>query len=333
MSEQAAGAVLLGRYQIDRELARGGFGVVYRAHHLETQQPVAIKRLLTDEANQLQRFDREMKLTSKLKSPHTVRLVDYGNEDGNPIMVLEFVEGESLYERLERGPISPAETRHIMIQVLQSLAEAHQHGIVHRDLKPGNIMLSGQGLDTHVKLLDFGTAGVVTDFQDQDHQKITRAGEIQGTPAYMPPEQVLDFADATTQSDLYALGLIIFECLTGRQAFTAPSPAMVCAMQVKNPLVLPPNIASGHFAPIIMRASAKRVEERYPSADYMCIDIEKIDLSKPPAATTAPATVDSAPTPASTTQGSNAGPNNTMLIMIALVCLILAGVMAVVFLM
>ena len=276
------GQRLLGRYEVLQAIARGGFGVVFKGRDVETDQLVAIKQLLTDDEGQLQRFDREMKLTRKLHSPHTVRLIDYGQEDGSPIMVLEFVEGETLHDRLKTGSFRAEYARDIIKQVLASLAEAHDHGIVHRDIKPPNIMLDGAEDATHAKLLDFGTAGVEAGHESADLKKITKFGEIQGTPAYMAPEQILEFGNACTQSDLYAVGLILYEMVVGERAYNGANSLEICTAQVQQPLPMTMALQQSALFPVILKACAKKTEERYQTAGEMIAALDDVDLTQRP---------------------------------------------------
>jgi serine/threonine protein kinase len=280
-STQPEAALILNRYKLTQELARGGYGVVFSARDTTTGQAVAIKRMLSNDPHQINRFDREMKLTSKLKSPYTVRLLDFGQHEGSPVMVMEFVEGQPLQDRLKQGPLSGSIARRVISQALESLVEAHSYGIVHRDLKPANIMLTQSPDLPCAKVLDFGTAGVANDHQDEQHQKITAYGEIQGTPAYMAPEQIINFSDACTQSDLYAMGLILFECLTGKRAVNGPHSLEICRIQVQEPIVIEQALREGHFGPIIEKATEKKTADRYQTAQEMLNDLNALDLNSP----------------------------------------------------
>lgn len=325
------GSVILNRYEITKEIARGGYGVVFKARDTTNDQVVAIKRLLTDDETQVKRFDREMTLTSKLKNPHTVRLLNYGHHENSPIMVMEFVEGQSLHERLVQAPMSPETARRVIMQVLESLAEAHSHGIVHRDMKPLNIMLTGPADLPEVKLLDFGTAGVASGYEDDQHKKITKFGEIQGTPSYMAPEQIVNFADACTQSDLYAVGLILFECLTRKRAVTGRNSLEICSAQVQKPLDMPPDLKEGHFGPIIDKACAKATQARYQTASDMLSDLAALDLTQQPRRTLIVKAVPSPNTPSASDDAAKIA-RQTMLIAVISVLLVVGLVCAVLFL-
>jgi serine/threonine protein kinase len=219
------GTLLGGKYRIDREIGRGGMAAVYEAENVNINKRVAIKLLaghLTASQTVVERFLREARAVSAIKSPHICEVYDSGRLDDNtPFLVLELLEGESLYDAMCRDrQMSPAVTLSIVLQAAKGLAKAHDAGIVHRDLKPENIFLTVDG-DGHllVKVLDFGLAK----FYDPVHTtgkggkaaRLTREGAVFGTPAYMSPEQVRGQAAADTRADLWALACITYECFTG----------------------------------------------------------------------------------------------------------------------
>lgn len=238
------GELFENRYVIERELGQGAFAVVYLGRAQEGYL-VAIKVL--KEGRSDDRFFREAKLLSELRSPHTVTLLQSGRtaQHGRPFMVFEYVHGQTLEERLARGgPMPGGRVAHIIRQVLASLAEAHQRGIVHRDVKPANIMLTDFNGDADfVKVLDFGVAKPMQDVRDVSVE-LTMAGQIIGTMRYMAPEQLRGERRAIPASDVYAVGLIAFELLNGHKAAVGEDAHEVLAQHLSNePFVLPDRLA------------------------------------------------------------------------------------------
>ena len=213
----------LGHYEITEPIGAGGMGEVYKAIDTRLDRTVAIKVLaahLADSPERKQRFEREARTISKLNHPNICTLYDIGSQDGTDFLVMEFIEGETLADRLTRGPLSCNEALEYAIQITDALAKAHRAGIVHRDLKPANIMLTKMG----VKLLDFGLAKLVetesgaADSSAPTVQKdLTHERAVIGTPRYMAPEQLAG-AKADARTDLYAFGLVLREMLTGKKS-------------------------------------------------------------------------------------------------------------------
>ncbi|MFZ5438445.1 MAG: protein kinase domain-containing protein [Myxococcota bacterium] len=266
----APGTVVDGRFRVDAYLATGGMGEVYRAEHVLLKRPVALKllrRSLSRDPDMWERFEREAQLVSQLENPHVVRVFDFGRtSDGQPFIAMEFVDGEPLDRRLLRGPLAPAEAVELLAQVLDGLAEAHGLGVVHRDLKPANIML-GHRRDggERAKILDFGIARL-SDQAGAD-QKLTQMGVIVGTPAYLAPEQALaDELDHRT--DIYALGCVAYELLTGRPPFVGDDLRKVISQHLTaapTPLqkVRPELAQWPALCAAVTRAMAKEKENRF----------------------------------------------------------------------
>ncbi|MCA9527748.1 MAG: serine/threonine protein kinase, partial [Myxococcales bacterium] len=225
-SDSFIGRAVAGKYVIIGKLGEGGFGSVYRAIQEPVGRTVAVKVIASGEANDEElrgRFFREARVVSKLSNRATVTLHDYGeDDDGTLFMVFEFIAGRLLADLIAEGPMAPARVVGLVQQVLGACAEAHELGLVHRDLKPGNIMVSEGALGTEeVKVLDFGIAKVQNPDGMDDVR--TREGVVLGTPRYMSPEQSQD-ARLDGRSDLYAMGIILYEMLVGRPPFEGDVP-------------------------------------------------------------------------------------------------------------
>ena len=230
------GTVLQGRYRVEEQIGSGGMGTVYRAVQVPFERHVAVKVLAkehSDDESITRRFAAEALIISRLRHPNTLKPYDFGKtSDGRLYIVTEYLQGLTLAQLLRRGPIDAGRALRYLGQVCDALAEAHGRGIVHRDIKPANIFIEQVGGAEVVKVLDFGVAKVV--------QGVTQtiAGTIHGTPAYMSPEQAED-KELDARSDLYSIGIIAFECLTGRAPFSGPSPAAVLLKHIQEP---PPSL-------------------------------------------------------------------------------------------
>jgi serine/threonine-protein kinase len=214
--------VLVGRYRLDERLGAGGMGSIWRAHHLVLAAPVAVKLIdreaIPDEET-LARFMREAQSAATLRSPHVVQILDYGVDDKLPFIVMELLDGENLAQRLRRlTRLSSTDTARVVTHIGRAVARAHEAGIVHRDLKPENVFLIRNEDEEIAKVLDFGVAKVSVSELGQEGTR-TRTGSILGTPYYMSPEQAQGNKAVDTRSDLWSLGVIAFECLTGRRPF------------------------------------------------------------------------------------------------------------------
>src|SRR6185503_5104566 len=208
------GTVLASRFRVVALLGRGGMGVVYRADDLTLDQPVALKFLpeAANDADRLERFRQEVKIARKVSHPHVCRVYDIGELDGRPFLSMEYVDGEDLATLLRRiGRLPPAKAVEIARQLCSGLAAAHEKGVLHRDLKPANVMVDGHG---RARITDFGLAVGGDD----------APGGFAGTPAYMAPERLAG-GPATVRSDLYELGLVLYELFTGKHAFAEDRPA------------------------------------------------------------------------------------------------------------
>jgi len=215
--------VLAGRYRLEVRLGQGGMGAIWRAEHLVLQAPVAVKlidREAVPDEDTLARFLREAKSAAALRSPHVVQIIDYGVEGPIPFMVMELLEGENLAQRLKRmRRLSRQDTARVLTHVGRAVGRAHEAGIVHRDLKPENVFLVKNEDDEIAKVLDFGVAKVERAALEGPEGTRTRTGSILGTPYYMSPEQAQGNKTVDSRSDLWSLGVIAFECLTGKRPF------------------------------------------------------------------------------------------------------------------
>ena len=267
----------LGPYEIVSPLGAGGMGEVYRAKDTRLERTVAIKvlpdHLSSPEA--LQRFEREAKTISQLSHPHICALYDVGHQDGVEYLVMEFLEGETLADRLGRGSLPVEQAAKYGIQIAEALDRAHRAGVVHRDLKPANVMLTKTG----VKLLDFGLAklseppaGVVSGLSMQlttpHGSNLTAAGTILGTFQYMAPEQ-LEGKEADARTDIFAFGSVLYEMVTGRKAFAGASQASLIASILEKqpePVTAIQPMAPAALDHVVRKCLAKDPEERWQSA-------------------------------------------------------------------
>ncbi len=267
--DPAPGTVLFRRYRLLEQLGIGGMGTVYRVEHTMLRRERALKvvnpGVLSGGPEGLQRFCREILLLSRLQHPNICQLYDAGHDGEHFYMAMELLEGEELAALLEReGPLPVPRAVAITRQILAALALAHRSSVVHRDLKPENVMLTG---DDRVKLLDFGVARTLADEQGVFR---TSLGLISGTPAYMAPEQCSD-GPSDPRSDLYAVGVMLFEMVTGRLPFQAKNPIALIGLHVTEP---PPRLADAAperaFPPeleeLVARLLAKQPDERPPDA-------------------------------------------------------------------
>jgi serine/threonine-protein kinase len=301
----------LGHYEIVEELGRGGMGVVYKGFEPALNRHVAIKELspsLAHDANLVERFLREARSMAALNDPHIIQVYFIGTEEatGQPFFAMEFVEGESLSGLLKReGKLSVENSLKLMQQTAMGLATAHDKGVIHRDLKPGNLMITPRG---HVKIADFGIALATQDFS----KKLTSTGEFVGTPGYLSPEVCLG-KTVDQRSDIFALGIVLYEMLAGRLPFTDESPLGLMLEVVKAEI---PDIrglnaeVDPQTAEILVRMLAKDPADRFQDCHQLVAALQAhplvakggtVQISRPKAAPS-DATVIGAPTPASQAQ-------------------------------
>jgi eukaryotic-like serine/threonine-protein kinase len=278
-------AGLADQYRVERELGRGGMASVWLAHDLKHDRKVAIKVIRPELAAALggDRFLREIRIAAHLQHPHILTLIDSGeipaitaNGSGSLYYVMPYLKGETLRARLQReGKLSAAETIRILQGVLDALIHAHNQGIVHRDLKPENIMLTGR----HAMVMDFGVAKALVAGQEGETSTLTALGLAVGTPAYMAPEQAAGQSSIDARADVYAIGVLAYEMLTGQPPFTGTTPQAILASQVtRTPTPLGqirPDLSPELIA-IITRCLEKDPDQRWPSAEALLAQLERI---------------------------------------------------------
>jgi eukaryotic-like serine/threonine-protein kinase len=284
------GTLLGGRYRLDAEIGRGGMSTVYRAFDTVLERPVAIKlmhREIATDSDQLERFRREARAVAQLNHPHIVTVIDAGEEPsahgersgsgqqahepevGTPYIVLEYVDGETLKHLIRReGPLQITQALAYAIEIARALGAAHERLIVHRDVKPQNVLISSEG---SAKITDFGIARTLTE------EGLTMDGRVLGTTDYVSPEQALG-QPVTGQSDLYSLGVVLYEMLTGAVPFSGETPVAVAMRHVREQV---PDVqshrpeVSAATAAVVERATATDLAERYPDAASMVADLEE----------------------------------------------------------
>lgn len=310
------GDLLEGRYRIEQQIGAGGHGSIFRATQLPLGREVAIKVVTVVDAELLARFAREAEIAQRLEHPNTIRILDFGKTpSGSPYLALELLRGQTLHELLcAQGGQSARAALTIIEQVLKSLAEAHQKGVVHRDIKPENVFISAQvGEPLFVKVLDFGIAK-----QMSDKPGLTAVGDAIGTPSYMAPEQVMGMpVDART--DIYAVGLLLAEIVTGRTVFEAGGNMTIMRAQLsREEVALSPQVKSSVVGPIVERAVRKWPQDRYQSALEMIEAVRQAQRSLDragPTAASIPVPQPSVPQPsgsrASGSQPSGSQPSAT----------------------
>jgi serine/threonine-protein kinase len=267
------GTTLNGRYRLEARIGAGGMSTVYRARDETLQRQVAIKlmnREVSSDSDQLERFRREARAVAQLSHPHVVGVIDAGEDEGRPYIVFEYIEGETLKERIRRcGRLPIAEAVAYAIEIARALGAAHARHIVHRDVKPQNVLIDEEG---SAKVTDFGIARTL------DEEGLTADGRVLGTTDYVSPEQALG-QQVTGQSDLYSLGIVLYEMLTGEVPFKGDGQVAVAMKHVREAL---PDVqfrrpeVSAALAAVLDQATAKHQQDRYADDAELIADLEDV---------------------------------------------------------
>ena len=268
-----------GRYELTHLIARGGMAQVYRAMDRQLERPVALKVLfpeLSVDRTFVERFRREAQAAANLSHPNIVPVFDWGEDDGSYFIVMEYVEGRPLSAVLrDPQPMPPRQIATIGAGVAAALAFAHRHGVVHRDVKPGNVLITPDG---DVKVTDFGIARAMN-----TEESLTQTGAVMGTAAYFSPEQA-EGKGVDARSDIYSLGVVLYEMAVGRPPFTGDSPVAVASKHVRDQPVLPreanPSVPPALEA-VVMKAMAKNPDDRYASAEELRADLLRFADGRP----------------------------------------------------
>ncbi|MDA8290923.1 MAG: Stk1 family PASTA domain-containing Ser/Thr kinase [Actinomycetota bacterium] len=274
-----------GRYELRNQIARGGTAQVYQARDLLLDRPVALKVLfpeLSTDHSFVERFRREAQAAANLMHPNIVQVFDWGESDRTYFIVMEYIDGEPLSSIIRtQAPLAPAQAASIAADIAKALSYAHRHGVVHRDVKPGNVLITADG---QVKVTDFGIARAI----GADEQ-VTQTGLVMGTATYFSPEQAQGLA-VDARSDVYSLGVVCYEMLTGRPPFSGETPVAIAYQHVREspptPRAVNPEIPAA-LEVIVLEAMAKLPAERYASADDMKADLDRFIqgqtvLARPP---------------------------------------------------
>jgi len=271
MDPNQAPRVFSERYELNHLIARGGMAEVYRAHDRLLDRPVALKVLfpeLSVDRSFVERFRREAQAAANLSNPNIVPVFDWGEDSGTYFIVMEFIDGRPLSSILKTsGPLSTDRAAEIGAHVASALGYAHKHGVIHRDVKPGNVLITDDGL---VKVTDFGIARAIN-----TEESLTQTGAVMGTATYFSPEQA-EGIGVDARSDIYSLGVVLFEMVTGRPPFLGDTPVAVASKHVRDmpptPREINPSVQPT-FEAIILKSMAKDPAARYPTAEDLRADL------------------------------------------------------------
>src|ERR1044072_808910 len=257
---------MLGPYRIISQIGKGGMATVYKAYQASVDRYVAIKVLpsqLAESPEFATRFHQEARIIAKLEHPHILPVFDYGESDGVAYFVMRYLDAGTLKDKMEAGrPLPLNDIDRIFTQLADALSYAHTHGVIHRDLKPANALIDSQG---NIFLTDFGIARLL----ERASPRLTQTDAIMGTPAYISPEQAQG-NDVDQRSDIYSLGIILYEMVTGRVPFVADTPLAVLFKHISDPLPLPSRVKPDippSIEKVILKALAKDPKDRFATAD------------------------------------------------------------------
>jgi predicted Ser/Thr protein kinase/Flp pilus assembly protein TadD len=269
----------VGAYRIVEQLGQGGMATVFKAYHAALDRFVAIKVLhpaFTQDPNFLARFQREARLVAKLDHPNIVPIYDYSEHEGRPYLVMKFIQGETLKARLARERLSPAEIQQVVDAMGAALSYAHQQGILHRDVKPSNVLL---GEDGNIYLADFGLARMA-----QAGESTLSSDMFIGTPQYISPEQALGKSDLDEGTDIYSMGVVMYEIVVGRVPFSADTPYSIIHDHIYSPLPLPRAInpeVSEAVERVLLKALAKERADRFPDIASLVAAFDRAVAEQP----------------------------------------------------
>ena len=343
----AKGLVLAKRFRLVAKLGEGGMGSVWRADDLTLDSQVAVKLIdpsIASSAEALSRFKREAQAAAALRSAHVVQILDHGcdDENGLPFIAMELLEGESLAARLTRlERLTATDTADILSQVARALTRAHEKGIVHRDLKPDNIFLVREGENEIAKVLDFGIAKRTGALGNTGGVK-TNTGAMLGTPYYMSPEQALGQSNIDYRTDIWSLGIIAYECLTGLRPFDKGTLGALLMAICNEPLPVPSMLAPvpAGFDAWFAKAAARKPEERFASAAQATAELRSVcgyQAARPSNADLPPESVeralqgstalDQTASPSSVTMSGTKRPSRAVLVAVAALLVVGAAVL------
>jgi len=272
----------IGRYHILEQLGEGGMAIVYKAYDTRLERNVALKVLRTDLFGSaiieqiLKRFEREAKSLAKLSHSSIVNILDYGEFEGSPYLVMEYLPGGTLKQKLGHA-IPWHEAIQILLPISRGLAYAHQHGVIHRDVKPANVLMKEENIPV---LTDFGIAKLL---EGADGHTLTASGVGIGTPEYMAPEQGIGASTIDARADIYSLGIVLYEMVTGRKPYTADTPMAVVLKQMTDPLPRPTDFVPDlheEVEHILFKALAKQPEDRYEDMNSFITAMEDVLTTK-----------------------------------------------------